>query len=154
MARFKWVAKVLLWALGITIGLVQRMWVFHSPIVKWAVKKYSPEYTGPPITLSKFQLNPLDGKLTMGGLKIMEAAGDSAFLYVDHIMLNGTLIFIDHTLEQSFRYSFADLSHTADDINSVAKEIMLRAHSGLNIDGTFDGELALDPTTMRNMRFN
>jgi hypothetical protein len=69
-------------------------------------------------------------------------------------VLNGTVLFNDYTLEQSFRYSLSQLSLIADDINSGSKEITLRAHSVLNSDGRFDGELALDPTTLRNMRFN
>lgn len=91
MKVFKRLAKVLLWLVGCTICLLALLWAFHSPMVKWAVRKYSPEYTGRQITLERFHLNPLNGKLRMGGLKIMEASGDSAFLVVDDILINATL---------------------------------------------------------------
>jgi Domain of Unknown Function (DUF748) len=82
---------LLLWTVGIVFLLLVLAWAFHSPIVRWTVKKYSPEYTGRQITLDQFHLNPLNGQVSMGGLKIMEASGESTFLTVDHIVVNATL---------------------------------------------------------------
>ena len=42
MKWFKRIAKVIVWVIGITFFLLVLTWIFHSPIVKWAVKKYSP----------------------------------------------------------------------------------------------------------------
>ena len=69
-------------------------------------------------------------------------------------VLNGTVLFNDYTLQETFHYELTEMSLRADDINSQAKEIVLQAHSVLNGTGTFDAELGLDPTTLRNMRMN
>ena len=125
MRILKRIMKVALWVISLTFCLLLFLWFFHSPIVKWAVKKYSPEYTGRQITLERFHLNPLNGKLTMGGLRIMEAAGDSAFLTVDDIVVDATLykmfggyyeisaLHIDHpsvrVTQKGDRFNFSDL---------------------------------------------
>jgi hypothetical protein len=65
--------------------------VFHPPLVKWAVAKYSPEYTGRQITLEHFRLNPFTGNMHIRGLHVLEAEGDTVFLHVDTIDVNTTL---------------------------------------------------------------
>lgn len=91
MVVLRRIRKVLVRSALVLAGLLLLAWIFHSPIVKWAVKKYSPEYTGRQITLERFHLNPLNGKVSMGGLNVQEAAGDSTFLHVDRIVVNLTL---------------------------------------------------------------
>ncbi|MEZ4739215.1 MAG: DUF748 domain-containing protein [Flavobacteriales bacterium] len=67
-------------------------------------------------------------------------------------VVNGTVLLNDFTLQEPFRYAFTELSIRADNINSKAEMIELFAHAVLNTDGSFDGMLGLDPTTLRNMR--
>lgn len=83
--------RFLLWALALLLVLVTLLLVFHPPLVKWAVAKYSPQYTGRQITLEHFRLNPFTGNVHIRGLHVLEAEADTVFLHVDTIDVNTTL---------------------------------------------------------------
>ncbi|MCB0793304.1 MAG: DUF748 domain-containing protein, partial [Flavobacteriales bacterium] len=74
---------------------------------------------------------------------------------VDSIgVLDGRVVFNDYTLQEPFRYELTDLMIRADDINSNAKELVVKASSTLNRDGTMDAELAMDPHSTKSLRID
>jgi hypothetical protein len=82
---------LLAWPVAILLLLVVGLLLFHPPLVRWAVAKYSPEHTGRQVTLDHFRLNPFTGNVHIRGLQVLEAAGDTLFLRVDTIDVNTTL---------------------------------------------------------------
>lgn len=83
--------RITRWIVIVITVLLVLFILFHPPLVKWAVRKYSPEYTGRQITLEHFRLNPFSGTVSIDGLEVMEAQGDPAFLSVGNIFVNVTL---------------------------------------------------------------
>jgi len=88
MRWVKRLLKLLLGLLVLVLVLLVLAWAFHPPLVKWAVAKYSPEYTGRQITVEHFRLNPFTGSARVEGLKVLEAAGDTVFVNVGEIYVD------------------------------------------------------------------
>lgn len=92
MALLKRLLRLLAWAALVLLLLLVLLVLFHPPLVKWAVAKYSPQHTGRQVTLDHFRLNPFTGNVNIRGLHVLEAEGDAVFLHVDTIDVNTTLL--------------------------------------------------------------
>ncbi|MCB0769826.1 MAG: DUF748 domain-containing protein [Flavobacteriales bacterium] len=124
LARRIW--KSLRWVVVVIMLALAAFVIVHPPIVRWAIREYSPEYTGRRITVESFRINPINGVMRIEGLKIMEAEGDSLFLGVDRILVNATLykmfgglyeitaLHVEHPelriVQSGSRFNFSDLS--------------------------------------------
>lgn len=86
------IPTVLRWVL-ISLAVVMVLaWAFHPPLVKWALRTYSPEYLGRQVTVEHFRFHPLTTSVEMEGLQVMESQGDSVFLRVERLYLNSSLV--------------------------------------------------------------
>lgn len=83
--------RIVLWTVLPVVLLVLLAVVFHPPILRWAVARYSPELTGRQVTVDHIHINPFTGNVHVRGLQVLEAAHDTVFLKVDTIDVNTTL---------------------------------------------------------------
>ena len=84
--------NVLRWGLLAILVMLALLWAFHPPLVRWAVRTYSPEHTGRRITLEHFRFHPLTTSVDIRGLQVLEAEGDSVFLSVRSLYVNSSLV--------------------------------------------------------------
>ncbi|MCB0786397.1 MAG: hypothetical protein KDC02_19595, partial [Flavobacteriales bacterium] len=84
--------NVLRWGLLAILVMLALLWAFHPPLVRWAVRTYSPEHTGRRITLEHFRFHPLTTSVDIRGLQVLEADGDSVFLSVRSLYVNSSLV--------------------------------------------------------------
>ena len=99
--------------------------IFISPVAKWAIEKYSVEYTGRQVNMDKLSINLLTGSIRSNGLKIYEAKSNKLFfecneLYANievHKLLSSeydlTIIQLNkpvlNIIEKGKRFNFSDL---------------------------------------------
>ncbi|MBL8001078.1 MAG: DUF748 domain-containing protein [Flavobacteriales bacterium] len=87
----KFVGKALLLVAAAVLVVLVLALVFHPPILRWAIAKYSPAHTGRQVTVEHIHLNPFTGNVHIRGLHVLEEARDTVFLHVDTIDVNTTL---------------------------------------------------------------
>jgi Domain of Unknown Function (DUF748) len=90
--------------------------VFLSPITKWAIEKYSVEYTGRQVKMDKLFINLFTGSVSSHGFKIYEANSDKLFFQADelyaHIILHKVL---------SSEYELTDIKFTKPQVVFIQK---------------------------------
>jgi hypothetical protein len=65
--------------------------IFISPIAKWAIEKYSVEYTGRQINMDKLYINLFTGNINTKGFKIYEEKSNKIFYQCDEMRVGVTL---------------------------------------------------------------
>ncbi|UAY50776.1 DUF748 domain-containing protein [Ferruginibacter albus] len=121
----KWLRRILFILLITIISLLVLLVIFISPIAKWAIERYSVEYTGRQIKMDKLRINLFTGSVSSKGLKIYEAKSSKLFfqcaeLYADieeHKLFSSTYelteIRLDNptlnVIEKGKRFNFSDL---------------------------------------------
>ncbi|MCB0795907.1 MAG: DUF748 domain-containing protein, partial [Flavobacteriales bacterium] len=91
MRFLSWSKKGVRWVI-VTLMVLLITWVFHPPLAKWAIGKYGSEALGRTVSVSHFRFNPFNASARLGGLRIAEAAGDSAFLEIATLYANVDLM--------------------------------------------------------------
>ncbi|MBK8615381.1 MAG: DUF748 domain-containing protein [Flavobacteriales bacterium] len=169
--------KFLLWTTITLVALLVLVVLFHPPLVKWAVKRYSPEYTGRQITLDHFRVNPFTGNVHMEGLHVLEAKADTVFVHINAIDVNTTLykmwsgfyeitsVTIDgpflRIVQSGDRFNFSDLSDRFASDTALApeptdSEPMRYAVQNIALnDGTLNylSDLLPKPVHVRSLQF-
>jgi uncharacterized protein DUF748 len=88
----KLLKRVLFFSLTIIVTAFMLLFIFLSPISKWAIEKYSIEYTGRQIKMEGLWVNLFTGSVSASGFKIYEAKSDKIFFQTDklyaHIILH------------------------------------------------------------------
>jgi len=75
----KLIKRILVISLITIAALLILLVIFISPISKWAIEKYSVEYTGRQIRIDKLNINLFTGDINSKGLKIFEAKSNKVF---------------------------------------------------------------------------
>jgi uncharacterized protein DUF748 len=112
----KWLRKILLFLVITIVAAVTLLFIFISPITKWAIEKYSVEYTGRQITMDKLWINFFTGSVDCKGFKIYEQNSKKVFFQADnfyaHIILHKVL---------SSQYELTDISFTKPQVVFIQK---------------------------------
>src|ERR1700751_5502401 len=87
----KLLKRVLFFILITIVGAFVLLFIFLSPIAKWAIEKYSVQYTGRQIKMDKLWVNLFTGSVSSSGFRIYEAKSDSVFFGCDHLYAHVTL---------------------------------------------------------------
>jgi hypothetical protein len=81
----KWVRRILFFLLIAIVSLLILLVIFISPIAKWAIEKYSVQYTGRQVRLDKLHINLLNGSIHCAGFKIFEAKSSRIFFQCNEL---------------------------------------------------------------------
>lgn len=73
------------------IAIITLAFAFLSPIAKWAIEKYSPQYTGRQIKVDGLFLNLFTGSMRVTDMKIYEKDNKTVFFQVHKLYANITL---------------------------------------------------------------
>lgn len=70
---------------GVLILLFLILLFFISPITHWAIEKYAPDFTGRQVMLRDIHIGLLNGKINIGGFRMMEPNRADTFIYAGDI---------------------------------------------------------------------
>ena len=65
----KWIRRIFFTLLIVIVTALILLVVFISPVAKWAIEKYSVEYTGRQVKMDKLAINLFSGNIRSNGLK-------------------------------------------------------------------------------------
>ncbi len=82
------IVKILVWILGIVIGLILLILIFISPIAKYIIEHNSEKWIGRQVMLTQLSINLFNGKVNVGGLKILEKDKKTQFIGVQHLLVD------------------------------------------------------------------
>src|ERR1700677_2607133 len=83
--------RFILILLALFIVALILLYLFLSPIAKYAIEKHCIEWTGRKITVDKININAANGSVYVKNIKIYEANGDSVFFDCHDIYLKVNL---------------------------------------------------------------
>jgi hypothetical protein len=81
----KLLKRILIPLLIVIVSLMVLLIIFISPVTKWAIEKYSVEYTGRQVNMDKLYINLLTGTIESSGLKIYEAKSNKIFFQCEEL---------------------------------------------------------------------
>ncbi|MFC2101475.1 DUF748 domain-containing protein [Bacteroidota bacterium] len=80
--------KVLLWVVGVVIGVALLILLLVSPVAKYVVESKSEVWIGRTIEIEKLRINLLTGRVNIRDLTLFEADRDSVFFHVDQLLVD------------------------------------------------------------------
>jgi hypothetical protein len=84
----KWLRRILFILFIVIVSALLLLVIFISPIAKWAIEKYSVEYTGRQIKMDKLSINLFTGSIHSNGLIIYEAKSSKLFFECNELYAN------------------------------------------------------------------
>jgi len=112
----KWIRRILFFLIITIVSLLILLVIFISPVAKWAIEKYSVEYTGRQVRLEKLRINLLTGSIHSAGLKIFEAKSDKIFFQCNDLYAN----IVVHKLLAS-EYELTEIKLTQPSLTIIEK---------------------------------
>ncbi|MBC8435965.1 MAG: DUF748 domain-containing protein, partial [Bacteroidetes bacterium] len=80
--------KILLWIIGVLLGLFLLIMLIVSPVARYVIEKNSETWIGRTVEIDKLGINLLNGRITIKDLALYEADQDSVFFHVNHILVD------------------------------------------------------------------
>jgi len=106
--------KILFWFLIVVVSLLVLLIIFISPVAKWAIEKYSVQYTGRQVTMDKLSINIFTGSIRSNGLKIYEAKSNKIFFQCSELYGN-----IEEHKLLSHEYDLTEIKLTQPVLNVI-----------------------------------
>ena len=70
MKALKVIVKILFWTLVVVVAALLALPLWIGPVAKCAVGTVGPKFTGTPVHLGEFSLNPYTGKIEIGDFQV------------------------------------------------------------------------------------
>lgn len=102
------VLRFLLWMLGVLLALFALVLIFISPLAKWAIETYSPDYIGRQVRMEKLGINLLTGRVRATDLLVHEVREPDTFFYTQRLFAD---VDVSELWHRRFRLREAALTH-------------------------------------------
>ena len=80
--------KILLWIIGVLLGLFLLIMLIVSPVARYVIEKNSETWIGRTVEIDKLGINLLNGRINIKDLAVYEANRDTVFFHVNHILVD------------------------------------------------------------------